>query len=339
MAFERVLQAIDDIKNGKMIVMVDDEDRENEGDIVFAAAFSDVQKVNFMITHARGVLCTPLSKELADKFDLYPMVGANTSCHETAFTVSIDAKKATTGVSAYERDMTIKMLVDSATKADDFVRPGHIFPLIAKSGGVLERTGHTEGSIDLCRLAGLAPVSVICEIVNDDGTMARRDDLEKFCDKFNLNMVSIAEIIEYRLHHEKLISVDELGESQIAGKKAIKYSIIDHLGNKHYAFIFGQIASKTNVKFHKIKDDIELLNSYKFNEFLSHIELLESEGGILIFLAGNEDDSGLIKNYGIGAQILKYFGASNIEILSSSEFKEFVAISGFGLNILGQKSQ
>lgn len=337
MAFQRVLQAIEDIKNGKMIVMVDDEDRENEGDIVFAAAFSDVQKVNFMITHARGVLCTPLSKDLADKFELYPMVGSNTSCHETAFTVSIDAKRATTGVSAYERDMTIKMLVDGSTKAQDFVRPGHIFPLIAKSGGVLERTGHTEGSIDLCRLAGLAPVSVICEIVNDDGSMARRDDLEKFCDKFGLNMVSIAEIIEYRLHHEKLISVNKVGESQIAGKKANKYDITDHLGNRHYAFIFGDIKSKTNVKFHKIKDDIELLNSHKFDEFINHIELLDSQGGILIFLAGKEDDGGLIKNYGIGAQILKYFGASDIEILSSSESKEFVAIKGFGLNIIGQK--
>lgn len=338
MGFQRVLKAIEDIKNGKMIVMVDDEDRENEGDIVFSAAFSDVQKVNFMITHARGVVCTPLSKELADKFELYPMVGANTSSHETAFTISIDAKKASTGVSAYERDMTIKMLVDGATKASDFVRPGHIFPLIAKSGGVLERTGHTEGSIDLCKLAGLAPVSVICEIVNDDGTMARRDDLEKFCDKFGLNMVSIAEIIEYRLHHEKLISVSKLGKSQIAGKNANKYSIMDHLGNTHYAFIFGDIKDTTNVKFHKIKDDIELLNSHKFSEFISHIDLLDKEGGILIFLAGNEDDGSLIKNYGIGAQILKYFGASDIKILSSSESKEFVAIKGFGLNILGQKS-
>ncbi|MCR8678447.1 MULTISPECIES: bifunctional 3,4-dihydroxy-2-butanone 4-phosphate synthase/GTP cyclohydrolase II [Campylobacter] len=338
MGFQRVLKAIEDIKNGKMIVMVDDEDRENEGDIVFSAAFSDVQKVNFMITHAKGVVCTPLSKELADKFELYPMVGANTSSHDTAFTISIDAKKASTGVSAYERDMTIKMLVDGATRAGDFVRPGHIFPLIAKSGGVLERTGHTEGSIDLCRLAGLAPVSVICEIVNDDGTMARRDDLEKFCDKFGLNMVSIAEIIEYRLHHEKLISVSELGKSQIAGKNANKYSIMDHLGNTHYAFIFGDIKDTTNVKFHKIKDDIELLNSHKFSEFISHIDLLDKDGGILIFLAGNEDDGSLIKNYGIGAQILKYFGASDIKILSSSESKEFVAIKGFGLNILGQKS-
>ena len=338
MSFNRVLQAIEDIKNGKMIVMVDDEDRENEGDIVFSAAFSDVQKVNFMITHARGVVCTPLSKELADKFELHPMVGANTSSHETAFTISIDAKKATTGVSAYERDMTIKMLVDGSTKASDFVRPGHIFPLIAKSGGVLERTGHTEGSIDLCKLAGLAPVSVICEIVNDDGTMARRDDLEKFCDKFGVNMVSIAEIIEYRLHHEKLISVSNLGRSQIAGKNADKYSITDHLGNTHYAFIFNKIEPLTNVKFHKIKDDIELLNSHKFDEFISHIELLDQKGGILIFLAGKEDDSNLIKNYGIGAQILKYFGASDIKILSSSEFKEFVAIKGFGLNIINQKS-
>ncbi|HDX6289415.1 TPA: 3,4-dihydroxy-2-butanone-4-phosphate synthase, partial [Campylobacter fetus subsp. venerealis] len=231
MAFDRVLQAIDDIKNGKMIVMVDDEDRENEGDIVYAACFSDIEKVNFMITHAKGVLCTPVTRELADKFELSPMVSSNTSCHETAFTVSIDAKEAATGVSAYERDMTIKMLVDYNTKADDFVRPGHIFPLIAKKGGVLERTGHTEGSIDLCKLAGVAPVSVICEVVNDDGTMARRVDLEKFCSKFGLNMVSVSDIIEYRLHHEKLINIEDAKRSSIAGFEALRYDVSDHLGN------------------------------------------------------------------------------------------------------------
>ncbi|CUU72187.1 bifunctional 3%2C4-dihydroxy-2-butanone 4-phosphate synthase/GTP cyclohydrolase II protein [Campylobacter hyointestinalis] len=338
MAFEKVLQAIDDIKNGKMVVMVDDEDRENEGDIVYAACFSDIEKVNFMISHAKGVLCTPVTKELADKFELVPMVSSNTSCHETAFTVSIDAKQAATGVSAYERDMTIKMLVDYNTKSEDFVRPGHIFPLIAKKGGVLERTGHTEGSIDLCKLAGLAPVSVICEVVNDDGTMARRDDLEIFCKKFGLNMVSVSDIIEYRLHHEKLINVSEFADGSVAGFKAKKYEIIDHLDNKHVAFVFGDIKDKTNVKFHKIRTDIELLSSAKYCEFISHVELLSKEGGILIFLDGEDCNSNLFKNYGVGAQILKHFGAKDIEILSSSDYKEFVAIKGFGLNILGYKN-
>ncbi|EAK0427426.1 TPA: bifunctional 3,4-dihydroxy-2-butanone 4-phosphate synthase/GTP cyclohydrolase II [Campylobacter fetus] len=338
MAFDRVLQAIDDIKNGKMIVMVDDEDRENEGDIVYAACFSDIEKVNFMITHAKGVLCTPVTRELADKFELSPMVSSNTSCHETAFTVSIDAKEAATGVSAYERDMTIKMLVDYNTKADDFVRPGHIFPLIAKKGGVLERTGHTEGSIDLCKLAGVAPVSVICEVVNDDGTMARRVDLEKFCSKFGLNMVSVSDIIEYRLHHEKLINIEDAKRSSIAGFEALRYDVSDHLGNKHIAFVFGDIKDKTNVKFHKIRTDIELLSSQKYKEFISHLNILDKEGGILIFLDGEDCNSNLFKNYGVGAQIVAYFGVKDIEILSSSEYKEFVAIKGFGLNILGYRS-
>lgn len=338
MAFEKVLQAIEDIKNGKMVVMVDDEDRENEGDIVYAACFSDVQKVNFMITHAKGVLCTPLTKELADKFELSPMVSANTSCHETAFTVSIDAKNATTGVSAYERNMTIKMLVDYNTKAQDFVRPGHIFPLIAKKGGVLQRTGHTEGSIDLCKLAGVAPVSVICEIVKDNGEMARRSDLEEFCKKFNLNMVSVSDIIEYRLHHEKLIHVFEPSNACIAGFDAKKYEVKDHLGNYHGVYIFGNLNKTTNVKFHKITRDIDLLSSCKFTEFMRHIEILNKQGGILIVLDGESCNLNPLKNYGVGAQILLHFGIKDINILSSNENKEFVAIKGFGLNILGYKN-
>ncbi len=162
---DRVEQAINDIKNGKMVVMVDDEDRENEGDLVFAATFSDTQKVNFAITHAKGVLCLALNEEIARRLDLNLMVDKNTSCHETAFTVTIDAKNTTTGVSAYERDVTIRLAADPMSKPQDFVRPGHIFPLIAKKGGVLSRTGHTEGSVDLCKLAGLTQAAVICEIV------------------------------------------------------------------------------------------------------------------------------------------------------------------------------
>ena len=148
---DRVEQAINDIRNGKMVVMVDDEDRENEGDLVFAAAFSDTQKVNFAITHAKGVLCLALNEEIAKRLELNLMVDKNTSCHETAFTVTIDAKSTTTGVSAYERDVTIRLAADPLSKPEDFVRPGHIFPLIAKKGGVLSRTGHTEGSVDLCK--------------------------------------------------------------------------------------------------------------------------------------------------------------------------------------------
>lgn len=336
MAYEKVIQAINDIRNGKMVVMVDDEDRENEGDIVCAAAFCDMEKVNFMISHAKGVLCTPLTRDLAQKLELTPMVSSNTSAHETAFTVSIDAKQALTGVSAYERDMTIKMLVDPNTKPSDFVRPGHIFPLIAKQGGVLERTGHTEGSIDLCKLAGLAPVSVICEVVKDDGTMARRADLESFCEQFGFNMISVSDIIEYRLHHEKLIRVLEPLNAKIAGFDAKCYEISDHVGNTHFAYVFGEIKGKTNVKFHKICSDLHLLSSPKYTKFMEYLHVLADEGGILVFLSGEDLSSEVFKNYGIGAQIISYLGAKDIVLLSESQ-KEFVAINGFGLEILGYK--
>ncbi len=331
MEHKRVLQAIADIKAGKMVVMTDDEDRENEGDVVFAAAFSDTEKINFMIKEARGVLCTPLTTELARKFELAPMVSANSSAHETAFTVSIDATAASTGVSAAERDMTVRLLVGTNTSAADFVRPGHIFPLIAKHGGVLERTGHTEGSIDLCLLAGVAPVAVICEIVKDDGQMARKADLEAFCAKWGLNMVSVSDIIKYRLKHEKLISVSEPNGAILAGFECDKYEITDHLGGRHFAFVFGELGSKAAVKFHKIASDLELLESAKFAEFSTHLAHLKACGGIAIFMASG----GGAKHYGIGAQILKHFKLSDIELLRSSDGElELVGLEGFGLNIV-----
>lgn len=337
MAFENVKKAIEDIKAGKMVVMTDDEDRENEGDVVCAAAFCDEAKVNFMITHARGVLCTPLSADLAKKFELSPMVSSNTSCHETAFTVSIDAAKAKTGVSAYERNMTIRMLVDPSTKAADFVRPGHIFPLIAKRGGVLERTGHTEGSVDLCELAGLAPVSVICEIVRDDGEMARRDDLVEFCAKHKLNMISVSELIEYRLHHEKLISVSKAKKANIAGLNASKHDIKDHLGNIHYAYSFGSLdtTKPVNVKFHRMSSDHDLLSG-DFGSFMKALKTLNDESGVLIMLENNMSKEA--KNYGIGAQILRHFGIEKIALLSANESREFTALSGFGLDIVEYKN-
>ena len=330
---DRVEQAIADIKNGKMIVMVDDEDRENEGDLVFAGAFSDMQKVNFAITHAKGVLCLAMSGEIAKRLDLNLMVDKNTSSHETAFTVTIDAKAATTGVSAYERDMTIRLATDPLSKPSDFVKPGHIFPLIAKSGGVLSRTGHTEGSVDLCCLAGIAPSAVICEIVKDDGNMARRADLEEFCNKFNLNMVSVSELVEYRLKHESLIKIKSKRNTNIAGFKAVKFEIEDHKGIIHYAYTFGEIKERTNVKFHRCISDIELLESDKFSDLMDAISYLSKNGGVLVVME-DEVSGGAIKEYGIGAQILKSLNVSKIELLTASKNKDFVALSGFGLDIV-----
>ena len=335
MALENVLRAIEDIKNGKMVVMVDDEDRENEGDLVFSAASSDMQKVNFAITHAKGVLCLAMDEANAKRLDLPLMVAKNTSSHETAFTVTIDAKDATTGVSAYERDMTIRLAADASSKPEDFVRPGHIFPLIAKNGGVLVRTGHTEGSVDLCKLAGVAPMASICEIVKEDGTMARRDYLEEFCKKFGLNMISVSDLVEYRLSHESLIRVGEKSDVMIADCAAIRYDITDHKGKIHSAYLFGEPKSKANVKFQKILADHELLSSPKYEELLKTIKFLSQHGGILIFL--DSDNSNTSKDYGIGAQILNHFGVKDIELLSSNKNKEFVSLAGFGLNIVGYK--
>ena len=200
-------EAIADLKAGKVIIVVDDEDRENEGDFVALAQFSTPETINFMAKEGRGLICTPITEELAQQLNLHPMVENNTDAKETAFTVTIDHKDTTTGISAYERAFTIEKLIDPTSRAADFNRPGHVFPLIAKKGGVLRRAGHTEAAIDFARLAGANPVGVICEIMNDDGTMARLDSLRLIAEKFNLKMVSIEQLIEYRLaHHDSNVN-------------------------------------------------------------------------------------------------------------------------------------
>ena len=310
-----VEQAIEDLKNGKMLVMVDDVDRENEGDLVFASTFSSAEKVNFAITHARGVLCVALSPQIAQQLGLSLMVDKNTSSHETAFTVTIDAKDAKTGVSAYERNMTIELMSRVGARADDFVRPGHIFPLIAKSGGVLARTGHTEGSTDLCHLAGLSQSAVICEIVKDDGDMARRDDLEKFCAQHGINMISVAQIVQYRLKHETLVKFSEPKSALLCGEAAKFYDVSDHEGNEHRAYIFGEPekSAQTNV--------------------MRDLDVLRKEGGVLLMLKSAQNRADF-KSFGIGAQILAHLGVRKIKILSKSEPKDYAGLSGFGIDIV-----
>lgn len=328
-----VEQAIDDIKNGKMIVMVDDVDRENEGDLVFAGVFSDTQKVNFAITHAKGVVCVALSEDIAKQLELNLMVDKNTSSHETAFTVTIDAKDAKTGVSAYERDLTIRLMSSVSASPNDFVRPGHIFPLIAKKGGVLVRTGHTEGSTDLCRLAGVRESAVICEIVREDGQMARRDDLEIFCEKFGINMISVAQIVEYRLKNETLVKFGEFKNGKICDKPCKICEITDHDGNIHKAFIFGKITDESAVKFHKISSDLDFLTSDDYVDFMENLEILANSNGVLLALNSTSDKSDF-KSYGIGAQILVNLGIKKIKILSKSEPKDYAGLSGFGIEII-----
>ena len=199
MQFNSVEEAISDIKNGKIIIVVDDENRENEGDFIMSAQMVTPESVNFMATHGRGLICTPLSKEIASRLDLPPMIAKNTDSLETAFTVTVDAKKnITTGISASDRSHTIELLANPTTRPTDFVRPGHIFPLIARDGGVIEREGHTEAAVDLARLAGHTPVGVICEILNEDGSCARLPELMNLAQRFEMKIITIEELIRYQ---------------------------------------------------------------------------------------------------------------------------------------------
>ncbi len=334
MPIQRVKEAIEEIKKGNMVVMIDDEDRENEGDLVYAATFSTPEKVNFLAAEARGLICVALSKDIAKRLQLEPMVQKNDSAHETAFTVSVDAKETTTGISAYERDLTIKLLASPLSTPQDFVRPGHIFPLVAKEGGVLVRTGHTEGSVDLCRLAGLQPAAVICEIMNPDGTMARRDSLEEFAKKHNLKIVYISDIVEYRLQNERLIKQVDSKEIDFFGVKVEERIFKDHLGHIHTAIIFYSASGTSNVKFHNVMDDRDLLLDQKrFHSLMNAIEYLKKNSGVLIFL-DRKRGKDQAKEFGIGAQILKELDVHNIRLLTSHKGREFVGLSGFGLNIV-----
>jgi len=334
-AIKRVEKAIEEIKRGRMVIMMDDEDRENEGDLVYAATFSTPQMVNFMAKEARGLICTPVTKEIAQKLDLLPMVANNVSNHETAFTVSIDSANASTGISAIERDDCILKLANPQTVAENFVRPGHIFPLIAKDGGVLVRTGHTEGSVDLCKLAGVVPASVICEIIKDDGTMARMDDLESFSKEYNLPIVYISDIVEYRLLHEKLVRRTKEEESELKGIKVKKITYTDHLQRTHTAIQFYKIHQTANVKFHNIGSDIDLiLDDRRFFALNNAIEYLKNNGGVLIFLDTKVISSEQAREFGVGAQILKDLGVKNINLITTNADTEFVGLAGFGLDVV-----
>ncbi len=337
MPIQRVKQAIEDTKNGKIVIMIDDEDRENEGDLVYPATFSTPEKVNFMVKEARGLVCVALSNKIAQRLELNPMVKNNDSSYETAFTISVDAKSCETGISAGERDMTIQLLASPHSKASDLVRPGHIFPLIAKEGGTLVRTGHTEGSVDLCRLAGISQSSVICEIMKEDGSMARRDDLEIFAKKHDLNIVYISDIVEYRLQHEYLIKVIAESNTEFMDKPARRIDFIDHNDLHHVAFVFKRDQTLKNVRFHNVGTDLELFTKHKYSAMIEAVDILDKEGGALIFLEKSPNTNPYMKEYGIGAQILNFLEFKDIHLLTTQQGKEFVGISGFGLQVTKER--
>ena len=359
-------EAIEDIRQGKVIIVVDDEDRENEGDFLAAADKVTPEMINFMATHGRGLICAPLTERRCNELDLRAMVVNNTDHMETAFTVSVDLKGngVTTGISASDRAKTILALVNEETKPYDLARPGHIFPLIAKQGGVLRRTGHTEAAIDFARLAGFSPAGVICEIMNEDGTMSRLPELVKVAQKFNLKLVSIEDLVAYRMQHDSLIQKKEDFEVQTRfGTFRLRAYLQTTNKQVHIALTKGSwnkgesILTRINSK--QVNNDIletlthntdsrlekmfETINNEGrgailfINQEIPPIELLNRIGELKILQENGQLKPPSIKmdakDFGIGAQMLHDLDISKIRLLSNSEQTKRVGMIGYGLEI------
>ena len=360
-----VEEAITAIGNGQLVVVVDDADRENEGDLLLAAELATPEQIAFMVRHTSGILCVPLTQNDARRLQLNPMVSDNTAPLSTAFTVSVDYKIGlTTGISAEERTNTIRAIANNNVQSTDFVRPGHIFPLVAQEGGVLTRSGHTEAMIDLARLAGLQPMGVLAEIVHDDGRVQRLPSLLQFAEEHGLKIVSIADIIAYRQRRERLVErVAEFEvETEIGVGKAIAYSTpFDNV--QHLALVFGDITSAgaVPVRIHRenIVMDVFTTRAYPENDLLTKsLKHIKKVGrGVLLYL--REGSSGVPagalegaevaegegiasqasrleqwRDVGVGAQIIKELGITSIRLLAKQE-RAYVGLAGFGIELAG----
>jgi len=362
-----IAEAIEDIKAGKVIIVVDDEDRENEGDFVAAAENISPEIINFMATHGRGLICMPITETRTTELELDMMVGKNTDPKETAFTVSVDllGHGVTTGISASDRALTVKAIVDESTKPSELSRPGHIFPLKAKNGGVLRRTGHTEAAIDFARLAGLKPAGVICEIMNDDGSMARVPELLEVAEKFDLKMVSIEDLVAYRMRHDSLIEkIEEYNLKTLLGDFYLRAYKQTNNGQIHIALTRGtwKLGDTVTVRVNSNTVNNDLLGFLTNNsesQLIKILKLVSSENNSAVVFVNQDTkpnsllsrisemkelqekgETGILqlkfddKDYGIGAQILHDLNISKIKLISNNIPLKRVGMVGYGLEIV-----
>ena len=342
--FSKISSIIQDAKKGKMFILVDDKNRENEGDLIIPGSKCDSRSINFMAKHGRGLICLALTKKQIDILKLPLMSPNNKSRMQTAFTISIEAKKGvTTGISAHDRAKTIKTAINPKVRKNDIVSPGHVFPLVARNGGVLERAGHTEASVDISKLSNLNPSSVICEVMNEDGRMARLNDLYKFSKKHKIKLASIEDLISYRLRYEKLII--KLSSKTVYFNNKFKINIY-HYKNKlekniNFVVTRGSLNKKKSIAVRVISTNINYKSVLRNVKVKKSLKILSKFKNYLLLIINNKNNLSEVNNintlryYGIGAQIIKDLNVKNMILLSRSK-KKIIGLEGFGLKIKKQ---
>ncbi|MEM1431359.1 MAG: 3,4-dihydroxy-2-butanone-4-phosphate synthase [Pseudomonadota bacterium] len=353
-AISKIDEIIEDALNGKMFILVDHEDRENEGDLVIPAQMATPDAVNFMATHGRGLICLSLTGERIDALGLPLMASTNSSRHETAFTVSIEAREGvSTGISAHDRALTVAVAIDASKTGTDIATPGHVFPLRARDGGVLVRAGHTEAAVDIARLAGLNPSGVICEIMNEDGTMARLPDLVAFAQRHALKIGTISDLIAYRRRHDNLVGMrdEQMIESEFGGTWNMRIYTDETQGAEHIVLIKGDITTPEPVlvRMHALDPLLDLVGTGprgRASEFGAAMLSIAAEGrGVVVLLrdlhmqlaAEAEASPQTLRQYGLGAQILSSLGLSKLRLLTNSPTPKIVGLEAYGLEIVGTR--